>query len=245
MDIASLLNPYNNPYRTTLNQLSKSQNDNLRQNIHKKIVNGPSPSPYISNDTSDKTLKSIQFENHRRALEKTVNLSRSLVSHNASRMHASKVRPHDTRPVNHSKHRNKFSSHACKSKHMSNKLGEHRLQMPIKRTFCDINNEESNLKAHKYVKVSDTEAKKSKSDSQPLVPNVESLDNKPQSNNDKVCNEFYNMSRLDLGFRLDSIEGQQELKSRLKAMTYSNKVLTEDTAIVVPCLPSILYPPTP
>jgi hypothetical protein len=51
----------------------------------------------------------------------------------------------------------------------------------------------------------------------------------------------YDMKRLHLGDR-DNFENKayHELKSRLKAMVYSYKVLREDKAIVVPSLPSIL-----
>lgn len=50
----------------------------------------------------------------------------------------------------------------------------------------------------------------------------------------------YNMAKLDLGHSIDKFAEQQQLKSRLNAMVYSNKVLREDEAIVVPSLPSIL-----
>ena len=53
-------------------------------------------------------------------------------------------------------------------------------------------------------------------------------------------NEQYEMKRLNMGDNFDKSKAQHELKSRLKAMVYSYKVLREDKAIVVPSLPSIL-----
>lgn len=253
LNIASILNTCSNSRGNTLNQLSKSQNDLLRQSIHHQhYINGPSQTPYISNDVSAKNVKSMEFEAHRRALEKTVHSSRSLAPLPQARKHVPKVRPHDSRPQMQNKQRGKFVKPASKCTTSSQKLGdryktnyENRQNKALKRTFCEMNGGHDNSRSHKYVKVSDTAAQKSKTDSKSSVPNVENLDNKTQYNSDKVYNEFYNMSRLDLGLSIDSLEGQHELKSRLKAITNSNKVLTEDTAIVVPCLPLILYPQKP
>lgn len=50
----------------------------------------------------------------------------------------------------------------------------------------------------------------------------------------------YDMQRLDLGPSIGKSGSQQELLSRLKAINYSSKIMTEDLAIVVPSLPSIL-----
>lgn len=56
---------------------------------------------------------------------------------------------------------------------------------------------------------------------------------------------YYDMKRLAVTNSVENkTKEQQELKSRLKAMVYSNKVLREDKAIVVPSLPSILSLPT-
>lgn len=55
----------------------------------------------------------------------------------------------------------------------------------------------------------------------------------------------YDMQRLDLGPSIGNSGAQQELLSRLKAINYSSKVMTEDLAIVVPSLPSILSLPSP
>ena len=72
--------------------------------------------------------------------------------------------------------------------------------------------------------------------------NKQSSSNKNQKAKGKIFNpnENYDMKRLHLGENFEKNKAHHELKSRLKAMVYSYKVLREDKAIVVPSLPSIL-----
>lgn len=55
--------------------------------------------------------------------------------------------------------------------------------------------------------------------------------------------DSYNMKRLDLGPSIGTSGSQKALKSRLADMVFSDKALSEDKALLVPSLPSILSLP--
>ena len=110
-----------------------------------------------------------------------------------------------------------------------------------KRNRSELSTESQESASHKLVKTSEELGGESRVQGNSLSSRPRRSTQK-KSPSPKRFNKrtSYNTKRLDLGPSIDSVRQQQELKSRLKAMVYCEKVLTEDKAIVVPCLPSFL-----
>jgi hypothetical protein len=115
-----------------------------------------------------------------------------------------------------------------------------------KRNISDTTNETYDSHPSKFQKISEDANSARRRCVQPKLM-AEARSRHQQSSNSPPFDkkESYAMNRLDLGPSIGRKEKQTQLKSRLKAMAYSEKVLTASRAIVVPSLPSILSSSTP
>ena len=103
------------------------------------------------------------------------------------------------------------------------------VQNPGKRIRSRHNSDEDNSNRRKYFKTSE-----GPQDYLRKTKNV----TKNSEEKKMVYNEVYNMKRLNLGPSIDPERKQKQLDSRLRAMIYSAKSLKEDSALIVPSLPS-------
>lgn len=227
----------------TLNQVSQYQNEQVYQGVRLSQMSGGVPSQFdraVSNNFHNFSQDQADFEFKRHLRLNDSTLVNSMSSEMDQRVHPS-VHVYDTRQKLYTPQKHDTSDFRSKrARNVSVNYEPHKIQKKSgklsKRNFSEISTDIDESYGSKYIKVSEIEDKKHLKPNQSNVKLVEI-----STFSDHVSNEVYNMTKLDLGTNLDDEKNYQQMKSRLRGMMYSSKTFTEESAIVVPSLPSFIY----